>query len=372
MVKSKLLWINICIFSITLGLALTLAPVYFFMGGIDSFEIIATLICICFCSISITAGYHRMWSHRAYDGHPILRFVFALGGAFALQNSALHWSSDHRVHHRHVDDKDLDPYSAKRGFWFSHIGWMLREHQSNRYSDYSNVPDLQRDPIVMWQHRHYLTLVLLMNVGVPVLLGWINGDIWGMLLTAGICRLVFCHHTTFFINSLAHLWGKQPYSRSNTSKDNGFIAYLTFGEGYHNYHHSFQFDYRNGIRWWQFDPTKWLIKSLSYINLTRNLKRCADARIQQAKAAMQLNCATIRINQLPDAEALKQQLQQEYESLLAKMNDFYAARKEWIDTKTNTMIKQYERSETYRQYRELKRHFQLQQKQWLLLTAQLA
>ena len=93
-----------------------------------------------------------------------------------MQNSALHWSSDHREHHKHVDHHEHDPYPASRGFWYSHIGWMLREYQANRYHDYNNVKDLQNDPIVMWQHRHYLTLTLLTAIGWPLLIGWLLGD----------------------------------------------------------------------------------------------------------------------------------------------------------------------------------------------------
>ena len=201
--------------------------------------------------MSITAGYHRLWSHKAYDANPVVRFVLAVGGAMALQNSILHWCSDHRVHHKFVDQNGKDPYSAKRGFFFSHIGWMLRDYQAQRYSDYSNCKDLQKDKIVMWQHNFYLPIVIATNFGIPMFLGWLNGDILGMLLLAGVFRLVLVHHVTFFINSLAHIWGKQPYTDKNTARDNGILAFFTFGEGYHNYHHIFEYDYRNGIKWWQ-------------------------------------------------------------------------------------------------------------------------
>ena len=125
---------------------------------------------------------------KAYKAHPLLQWIFAIGGALALQNSALHWSSDHRRHHRHVDDNQKDPYSAGRGFWFSHIGWMLREYQRDTYHDYSNVRDLQNNPVVVaFQHRHYLALTLCTNIGIPLLLGLVHGDLLGMLLLAGCC-----------------------------------------------------------------------------------------------------------------------------------------------------------------------------------------
>src|SRR5690554_857811 len=160
---------------------------------------------------------------------------------------------------------------------------MLSEYQPDKYYDYNNVKDLQRDKIVMWQHKYYLLLTLLMNIGVPVLIGALMGQILAAVLVAGFLRLVVNHHTTFFINSLAHIWGKRPYTERNSARDNGVLAFMTFGEGYHNFHHIFSGDYRNGIRWYQFDPTKWLIRSLSYVGLTKNLKRASDYQIEKAR-----------------------------------------------------------------------------------------
>jgi fatty-acid desaturase len=157
----------------------------------------------------------------------------------ALQNSVLIWASQHRMHHRFVDDVDRDPYSAKRGFWFSHIGWILRNYPSGR-NDFTNAKDLERDPIVMFQHRFYLPLALVMNIGLPLALGWAVGDLWGVFLLGGLLRLVVNHHFTWFINSLAHMWGTQPYTDENTARDNPALAFLTYGEGYHNFHHIFQ------------------------------------------------------------------------------------------------------------------------------------
>ena len=224
--KPKLLWINILLFSITGLIALVGVPLYGYVYGFDIYHVVATILCIGYCGMSITAGYHRLWSHHAYQTNAVIRVIYAIGGAFALQNSALHWSSDHRVHHKHVDENDLDPYSAKKGFFYSHIGWMLRDYQRTRYNDYSNVPDLQRDKVVMWQHKHYLLLAVLTNFGIPLGLGFLHGDVVGMALTVGVLRLVISHHVTFFINSLAHVWGRQPYTDNNSARDNGIIAYL--------------------------------------------------------------------------------------------------------------------------------------------------
>ncbi|MCP4060416.1 MAG: acyl-CoA desaturase, partial [Pseudoalteromonas sp.] len=201
--------------------------------------------------------------------------------------------------HGQVDDPVKDPYAATNGFWYSHIGWMLRDYQGDSYNDYSNCRDLQRNKIVMWQHKHYLKLVIAMNVGLPLVLGLLVGDVWGMLLLAGLLRLVLSQHFTFFINSLAHIWGSRPYTEKNTARDNGFLALFTYGEGYHNFHHIFASDYRNGIKWFHYDPTKWMIRSLAALGLASKLKRTPVERIEKAKAETLMSKTQTRLSKLP-------------------------------------------------------------------------
>jgi stearoyl-CoA desaturase (delta-9 desaturase) len=204
------------------------------------------------------------------------------------------WSAGHRIHHRFIDDPERDPYCARRGFWFSHIGWMLRNYPSGD-PDLKYVRELQSDPLVAFQHRHYLAIALGMNIGVPILMGWAFGDILGTVLLAGILRLVISHHLTFCINSLAHIIGARPYSTENTARDNGVVALLTFGEGYHNFHHMFAHDYRNGVRWWQWDPSKWLIGALQWAGLAKNLKRVPWFKIQRALLDTQFRRAQLEL-----------------------------------------------------------------------------
>ena len=372
--KPAIIWLNTLVFSITFAIALVGVPLYAYAYGFSASLIVAAIVATAYCGMSITAGYHRLWSHRSYQTHPAIEFVFALGGAFAVQNSILHWCSDHRVHHKHVDDFDRDPYCARRGFWFSHIGWMLREYNVNHYNDYGNALDLQKNKLVMWQHRHYLSLVLLTNFGIPLLVGVALGDIWGSLLLVGVLRLVVSHHVTFFINSLAHMWGRQPYNDKNTAKDNALVALLTYGEGYHNYHHAFQFDYRNAIQWWQFDPTKWLIKSLSFIGLAKNLKTCPDVRIKKSIAQQQLNRTRMKLldRKMPEYEELLQRLQTEYDHLIQHMQDYYQIKRDWLALKTDRLAHNVEKSQLHRQYRELRQQFVEQQKYWQNLMVQYA
>lgn len=369
MKKPSLIPLTTSVFIITSAIALIATPLWIVFNGIDVIEIVAAIALFFFTGMSITAGYHRLWSHKTYDAHPVVKVVLAIGGAMALQNTILHWSSDHRVHHRNVDDHDQDPYCATRGFWFSHIGWMLREYQAHRYNDYSNCRDLQKDAVVMWQHKNYLSIVLIANFGLTGFIGWLNSDIIGMLLIAGVTRLVAVHHVTFFINSLAHMWGKRPYTDGNTARDNGFLALFTFGEGYHNYHHIFEYDYRNGIRWWHYDPTKWLIKTLEILKLAHNLRKTPEERIEKARLNMQLKYAKKKITCLPNAEEVMLKVQQEYDVLVQKMAEYYKAKKSIVKLKTNTLQASYESLELQYKYKELKQAFLLQKEKWQSLYA---
>ncbi|MFC5077409.1 Fatty acid desaturase [Vibrio thalassae] len=342
--KPSIIWLNVTFFLGTFILATVGVTWYGFIYGYTSAHWVWLLIAFMFCGMSITAGYHRLWSHKTYEAHNFLKYLFAIGGAFALQNSALHWSSDHRVHHKHVDNNDKDPYSAKRGFWYSHIGWMLREYQAARYDDYRNCRDLQKDKVVMWQHKHYVTLALVTNFGIPILLGAIYSDIIGFVLVVGALRLVLSHHTTFFINSLAHVWGTQPYTSKNTARDNGILAFLTFGEGYHNFHHIFEHDYRNGIRWWQFDPTKWLIRSCSYLGLAKGLKRVSRYRIEKARILQTMQTAQGKIFQLPNAEQIHAVLEQELQNLIAKLSECDELKTQLIKSAKSNVKEKYEQA----------------------------
>ena len=363
MQSNPLLKLNVAIFTITAAISLLFVPYWAMTVGFSSTEIIIAIVLFFFTGMSITAGYHRLWSHKTYDAHPVVKVIFAIGGAMALQNSILHWSSDHRVHHRFVDDPEKDPYSAKRGLWFSHIGWMLREYHSNKFANYENCKDLKKDKVVMWQHKHYLAIVLVANFGITGLLGWLSGSVINMILLAGVFRLVAVHHVTFFINSLAHYWGKRPYTEENTARDNGILALFTFGEGYHNYHHIFEYDYRNGIRWWQYDPTKWLIKSLSLLKLTKNLRRCPEERIEKAKATLQLQKAQHQIISLPNAELLTAKLQAEYDQLCQHLMEYYVTKRKLLQQ--HNVVK-----ESVEKLEEIKAALTLQKQRWQDLVLQ--
>ncbi|KAI7819244.1 delta-9 fatty acid desaturase [Gamsiella multidivaricata] len=235
--------------------------------------------------LGITAGYHRLWAHRAYTAGPAMSFVLALLGAGAVEGSIKWWSRGHRAHHRWTDT-EKDPYSAHRGLFFSHIGWMLVKRPGWKIG-HADVDDLAKNKLVQWQHKNYLFLVLFMGIIFPTLvagLGW--GDWRGGYFYAAILRLVFVHHATFCVNSLAHWLGDGPFDDRHSPRDHFITAFVTLGEGYHNFHHQFPQDYRNAIRFYQYDPTKWVIAICSFFGLASHLKTFPENEIRKGQLGM--------------------------------------------------------------------------------------
>jgi stearoyl-CoA desaturase (delta-9 desaturase) len=363
-------------FVLTAAAALILVPLYGFTHGFTTADWGMFVFFLWGNGLAITAGYHRLWAHRTYDAHWSVRLFYLIFGTMALQSSVFQWASGHRRHHLHVDDVDRDPYSARRGFWFSHIGWMIREYPSGM-NEFSNIPDLKRDPLLAFQHRFYVPLAVGLNVGLPILAGLIFHDVWGMLILAGVLRLVWSHHVTFFINSLAHMWGRQPYTEDNTARDNPLIAVVTYGEGYHNFHHIFAHDYRNGVRWWQWDPTKWLIGALSFLGLTRRLKRTPAFQIQRALLAMQFRRAQARLARFEAGAPshvgeLRTRLAHEYDSFLAAIAQWARVKEQWLAAKKQAVLEQLGHVDPHSRLRAIERRLTRQRRRLRLLHAQLA
>ncbi len=241
------------------------------------------LLWFALCGVSITGGYHRLFSHRAYKARWPLRLFYLFFGAAAVQNSALKWSTDHRLHHAKTDE-DEDPYSVRRGFWWAHIGWVF--HKDPQIDRTTNVRDLEDDPLVRLQDRYYVPIAFLSAAVLPGLLGLLWGDPIGAILFAGFLRLVIQWHATFAVNSVAHSIGSQPFSTNSSARDSFLTAFITLGEGYHNFHHRFQVDYRNGIRWFHLDPTKWFVWGLSKIGMTSDLRRTPAEMIRRARLSV--------------------------------------------------------------------------------------
>jgi stearoyl-CoA desaturase (delta-9 desaturase) len=248
-----------------------LVPIFAYFIGYSWLDWIMFIILYTISGLGITVGYHRLMAHRSFKCRDWVKGGLLIAGGLALQNSALKWSADHIRHHARCDQEE-DPYNAKLGFWYSHCGWLFWKdpYRSEKYA-----ARLKKDPLVMWQHRHYYTIViggLILPLVVGFLYdGWLSG--LSCFLLAGLGRTFFVLNSTFFINSICHLWGTQPHGTSDSSRDSWVVSLLTFGEGYHNYHHMYQSDYRNGPKWYNFDPSKWLIWSLSKLGLAYDLRR---------------------------------------------------------------------------------------------------
>jgi stearoyl-CoA desaturase (delta-9 desaturase) len=275
-------WVNVLF--LTVAHVLALLGIFHLVVDFHAATLVLAVVCFFLCGLSITGGYHRLFSHPTYKANALLETFYLLFGAASVQNSALKWSADHRRHHANTDT-DKDPYDINRGFLWAHVGWVL--FKDGRAEDYSRVPDLAKNPRVAFQHRWYIPLAIVFGGVFPTAIAALWGDALGGFLVAGFLRLVFQYHATFSINSFAHKIGTQPYSDEDSARDSWITALVSMGEGYHNYHHCFPADYRNGVRAWQFDPTKWFVWSLSKVGVTRDLTRVPtekrEARMRQRR-----------------------------------------------------------------------------------------
>ncbi len=278
-------WTNSSFLIGTAIVTCTAVPYYLWHYGVDGFQVAMFFAFFIATGLSITLGYHRLFAHVAFQARWPVRLATLIFGAAAFENCAVAWVSDHRRHHKHVDHEE-DPYDISKGFWHAHIGWIL--FKLNPEPPWDNIADLRKDKLVMWQDRHYVTIAVVVGFVLPALLGYWHGGALGALgglLLAGVARVTAVQHMTFFINSLCHTIGRQPYSDRCSARDSWIMALFTFGEGYHNYHHEFQHDYRNGVKWWQWDPTKWTIWTLEKVRLVRGLRRVPEEKVLLSQLA---------------------------------------------------------------------------------------
>ena len=263
--------LNITLFSGVVGGAVVGLPAYAYFYGYSWVDWLMFVLLYIITGLGITVGYHRLLAHRSFACTDWVKGMLLIAGGWALQNSGFRWTADHIRHHARCDQEE-DPYSAKRGFWHSHCGWLFWKdpHKDDKFAR-----KLKQDAVVMWQHRYYIPIVL-SGLALPFVVGFLY-DGWfgglGCFLLAGVGRTFFVLNSTFCINSICHLWGSQPHGADDSSRDSWWISLVTFGEGYHNYHHRYQGDYRNGPQWYNFDPSKWLIYSLSLVGLATSLRR---------------------------------------------------------------------------------------------------
>jgi stearoyl-CoA desaturase (delta-9 desaturase) len=265
-------WGTIALFCAVTAATIVGIPLYAYYIGFTWFDWGFFAVMYIVTGMGITVGYHRLVAHQSFDCAVWVKKVLLIAGGWALQNSALVWGADHIRHHARTDTEE-DPYNATKGFWHSHCGWLFYEtpHRTDKYAI-----RLRRDPVILWQHRYYWVIVV-SGLAIPFASGfWWHGSWMGgvsTLLLGGLFRIFMVLNSTFTISSLCHRIGTQPYGAQDSSRDSWLISFVSFGEGYHNYHHTYARDYRNGPKWYNFDPSKWIIYTLSVIGLASNLRR---------------------------------------------------------------------------------------------------
>ncbi|MDJ0718183.1 MAG: acyl-CoA desaturase [Prochloraceae cyanobacterium] len=254
---------------------------WFGIHGINSVDLSLCLGMYAITTLGITAGFHRLFTHRSFATGKVMQILLGIAGSMAVQGPVLFWAASHRRHHQNSDRPD-DPHSPNidgqgipilfNGFWHAHIGWMLN-HNSENWVRY--IPDLLRDKLIFRLNQWYFYWIFL-GLLIPAILGglltWTWQGILSGLLWGGFLRIFLVHHTTWSINSICHLYGSRPYETKDESTNNFLCALLTFGEGWHNNHHAFPTSARHGLKWWQIDITYLVIYLLEKGGLVWNLK----------------------------------------------------------------------------------------------------
>jgi stearoyl-CoA desaturase (delta-9 desaturase) len=238
------------------------------------------------------------------------------------------WASLHRDHHRYVDT-DTDPYSIKKGFWHAHIGWIFFwKHEST----FENSKDLLKNKMLMHQHNNYLLWASGAGIILPVVIGAMMGHALGAFVFAVCARLTLVYQSTFCINSICHMVGTATYDPHSSAKDHWFVALLTNGEGYHNFHHRFPTDYRNGVRWYHWDPSKWMIALLSKMGLAWQLQKVSEFAIIEARLAgekQRMHDELVQIQNEPHHHTMKEALQLQHENLVKHLKEWEASVKSY-------------------------------------------
>lgn len=243
-------------------------------------------------ALGIGVGYHRLYTHKAYDAEPVVRFVWGVLGSMAVEGPLLRWVAVHRKHHQHTDVPG-DPHSPHacghdgpgaggvlRGLWHAHVGWIFDDYPPDlpRY-----VPDLLKDPVAVFVDRWFALWVALGLIA-PAVIGGVLSHSWqGALqgfLWGGMARVLLVHHVTWSINSVCHLWGTRPFRTRDESRDNPVLGILALGEGWHNAHHAFPGSARHGLAWWKLDINYLVIKGMALLHLARNVRVPSAERVE--------------------------------------------------------------------------------------------
>lgn len=241
------------------------------IGAFFTFSWQALFLCVALHwvtgGLGITLGYHRLLTHRSFQVPKFLEYFFTLCASLACQGGPLTWVTTHRVHHTY-SDQDMDPHTPLAGFYWAHMGWCLKDNPNFRDIKVQTriSPDLAKDPVHVFLEKTHILWTALLSVGLYALGGW-SFVFWGVFM-----RLVLVYHCTWLVNSATHIWGYQTYKSEDKSTNLWWVALITYGEGWHNNHHAFQYSARHGLKWWEFDSTYLVIQTLELFGLAKAIK----------------------------------------------------------------------------------------------------
>jgi stearoyl-CoA desaturase (delta-9 desaturase) len=251
-----------------------LLPLLAIFTGVTLTAVVLCVVTYAARMFFITAGYHRYFAHRAYRLRRFPQFVMAFGGTMAAQKGPLWWAAHHRTHHRFADT-DLDVHSPQRGFFWSHVGWILCDRWGP--TDYDGIKDFAKYPELRFLNRFDWIGPWALGIACFLIGGW-SGLVIGFFLST-----VLLWHATFCVNSLAHVFGRRVYGTDDTSRNSLLIALMTGGEGWHNNHHRYPSSARQGFRWWQVDVTYYGLRALAALGLVRGLRPVPERVVGEAR-----------------------------------------------------------------------------------------
>jgi stearoyl-CoA desaturase (Delta-9 desaturase) len=243
-------------------------------SGVTVEALILGLVLLVVRTFGVTGGYHRYFSHRAYKTSRVFQFVLAWLAQSSAQKGALWWAAHHRVHHKFSDQPEDVHSPIQRGFWYSHVGWILDDTTETRWD---KIQDFAKYPELRFLNRFHLLPPIVLGVAsylIAGLPGLFVGFFWSTVLL---------WHNTFLINSITHLWGKRRYETTDDSRNNWFTALLTLGEGWHNNHHHYQSSARNGFYWWEIDVTYYVLKVMSWLGLVWDLRPVPERVLEDGR-----------------------------------------------------------------------------------------
>ena len=228
-------------------------------------------------SLGVGMGFHRLLTHRGYKTPKLVEYALTVFGTLSLEGGPINWVVTHRIHHAHADASG-DPHTPRDGGWWAHMGWILSgtAQQYDRQTVARYAPDLVKDKFYVWLNRLYWVPLVLLGIGLLAFGGW-PCLMWGIFF-----RVTFNLHATWLVNSATHMWGRRRFPTRDDSRNNWWVALLTFGEGWHNNHHAHPTSARHGLAWYEIDLNWWGIRTLQFLRLARAIKRVGVAQRVEA------------------------------------------------------------------------------------------